>query len=713
MRVLAGGCAALVLACASTAVAQNDSPWWQTGERDSMSARLRERVIEQVSPNRLRAVHELLGSEPHIAGTDGDWRTIERLAGLFRKSGLGVHVDEIWPYLSQPISANLEVITLDDHGKEAQRFLLSVEERELVDDPLSSHPNNAIGFNAYSGSGAADAEVVYVNHGTREDFQKLSELGISARGKIAIARYGGNFRGYKAYYAQRAGAKGLIIYTDPAEGGFASGETYPDGGYANESYIQRGSILTLDYPGDPLTPFVAATEHAPRVDRRRLDLPRIPVQPVGYGAAREILSRMVGEPVPEGWQGGFEFPYAITGGNKLRVNMEVQQKRDIMRTANVIGTIAGASEPDKYVIIGCHHDAWCAGAADPLAGTIVLMECARVFGEAAQAGLKPARTLIFAAWGAEEFGIIGSTEWCEANADMLTRGGVAYINLDMASMGLNFGSSASPSMRSVIARAADSVLQPDQANTSVLQAWLARGGESQAMPAFGTLGGGSDHVGFYCRLGIPSGSLGGGGSKGLSYHSVYDSPAWYQKVVGNDYASAQMVTQVCAALVMELADSPILPIDPRGYADDGLAQLAKIESRADDMDLLVDFASVRQAMQTYRSTANDFVSAVQTTDFSSSAGRIIRKQINTELRTLEQTWLAPQGLPGRPWYASLYGAPDPYSGYAAWVFPALRLAVEERDATAAAEATAQLVEVYRTLQMKIAVLNTAMERIRK
>ncbi len=674
--------------------------WWNAGEADASHLALRQRVISAVEPAELRAAHERLGSEPHLAGTDGDWRTIERLTQMFKSAGLKTDVHEIWPLLTRPVKGRVQVMHQTRGGDQAERRFsdfVQIRERALTEDTFTASTELTIGFNAYSASGTAEGEVVYANYGTREDFQLLRERGVDCMGKIVIARYGHNFRGYKALYAEQAGAAGLIIYTDPKDSGSGRGEPYPEGGWANETSIQRGSIVTLPYPGDPLTPFTEATNDAPRLDPEAIDLPRIPVQPVGWDVARQILELMDGEEAPASWQGGLPLKYRFTASPALRVAVTVEQPRDVMRTANVIATLPGASEPDKFIIVGCHHDAWCHGASDPLAGTIVLTELARVFGEAANEGVQPARSIIFAAWGAEEYGIIGSTEWCEANRDMLSAGAVAYINLDMAAMGLRFGSSSSPSLRSAIAHAASVVEHPSPGAGSVLNAWLAQGNEPQPVPSFGSMGGGSDHVGFYCHLGVPSCSVGGGGSEGTAYHSNYDTIAWYQKVVGSDYASAHMVTQVCAALVAELANARVLPLDPRGYGEDGLAQLEKIEARANELGVDVDFAPVRHAMHAYGEAASAFVDDVQRGEEDIDVARV-----NDVLLRLERAWLSPEGLPGRPWFMNLYGASDPYSGYAAWVFPALRLAIEEKDAMAAAMATARIVEVYDAMAEQLA-----------
>ena len=264
----------------------------------------------------LAAVHELLASEPHVAGTPGDARTIERLRAEFERIGAGVpgwsvEVHEFHPLLSRPVKASLAIVGVDLGAapltREGRRGVLplSVTEPNLAIDPATAHPDLDIAWNAWSGSGVAEAGVVYVNYGRREDFERLAKLGIDPRGKIALARYGGNFRGYKAKFAEEAGCVGLVIFTDPADAGFTKGKTWPGGGgWANADCIQRGSLITLPYIGDPLTPGREATKDADRLPIESVKLPVIPVQPIGYGAAREILSRMKGPESPADWRGG-------------------------------------------------------------------------------------------------------------------------------------------------------------------------------------------------------------------------------------------------------------------------------------------------------------------------------------------------------------------------------------------------------------------------
>jgi N-acetylated-alpha-linked acidic dipeptidase len=632
-------------------------------------------------PGSLSAFHELLGSEPHIAGTPGDKRTIERLEAAFRNMGLEVEVHRISPLLSRPVEASLEIVRGDAPAPEGQRrgvLSLDLRERSLLEDPATEHPELSYGWNAYSGSGDVTAGVVYVNYGRREDFAKLKEWGIDCKGKIVLARYGGNFRGYKVKFAEEAGAVGLIIFTDPSDSGFAKGPVWPDGGWSNDTCIQRGSLLTLPWPGDPLTPAREATKDARREDPAALALPKIPVQPIGYAAAERIIARMKGREVPdESWRGGIRQPYRLDGGEELLVRLRIQQERYLGDTANVVATLRGATKPDEFVVVGCHHDAWGYGAADPLAGTMVLMECARSFAEAAKSGSRPDRSIVFAAWGAEEFGIIGSTEWVESRRAEIERSAVAYVNLDMASMGDRFGVGCAPSLQPAIEQATKLAITPFE-GVAVHDIWSAPKLDAKGNPSkslFGDLGGGSDHVGFWCHAGVPSVSFGAGGSRGNSYHSNYDTIAWYRSTVGEDYRSALLVTRVCNAFVAECANGLLWPDDPWSVVADAVRLSTAAQERAKTPELKALAESVRSAFQEIEPLA---ALAKRGIDVA-RAERRGSSGLPEALRSLRGVWLDDSGLPNRTWFRNSFAATDRHSGYAASMLPHLAEAIEDGD----------------------------------
>jgi N-acetylated-alpha-linked acidic dipeptidase len=620
--------------------------------------------------------HQLLADEPHIAGTEGDARTIAHIAEVFTDMGLEVEVHPFWAYLCTPIDSALEIAG-------DPPIALSTRETILAADPYTDNPALTGGWNAFSGSGDVTANIVYANYATKADFATLKALGISCEGKIVLARYGGNYRGYKAKFAEEAGAVAVVIFTDPADSGYTRGLMYPEGSWANDTCIQRGSILTLGYPGDPLTPGVEATEDAPRLDPDSIGLPKIPVQPVGWQSAQEIMSRMTGGAVSPGWQGGMPLPYRVEGGESLRVRVMVKQERKLTRSANVIATLKGSTHPEQDMVIGAHHDAWGYGAADPLCGTICMLESARSFAEAARAGHSPARTIKFAAWGAEEFGIIGSTEWVEARRDELTRSAVGYINLDMAVMGPDFGSAGSPELRRLIADAARAVPQARDPARSVFDAWLARAPGADGLPTLGDMGGGSDHVGFLCHAAIPSCSLGGSGAPGTSYHSVYDTLLWYWKAVGEDYEPNLMVTRMTNAVAGRLADAPLLPYDPAAIASDAARHLKDISARGAALGLFKPegpIAAELAAVEVARASAETAaVSAMTRVWAMMEAGTLEGEPlatVNAALLGLRNDWISDSAQPDRPWFRNLFVATDEDSGYAAWMLPGLRWAVE-------------------------------------
>jgi N-acetylated-alpha-linked acidic dipeptidase len=630
---------------------------------------------------RLSAFHELLASEPHVAGTAGDARTIERISEAFRTMGAGldgweVRVEELFPLLSRPVKGRLEIVA----GRElpaaapnsARRGVLALrtDEPNLAVDPATAHPDLDIAWNAWSGSGLVEAGVVYVNYGRREDFAKLAELGVDPRGKIALARYGGNFRGYKARFAQEAGCVGLVIFTDPADSGFTKGKTWPEGGgWANAECIQRGSLGTLPYVGDPLTPGRYASKDAARLDPAVVELPRIPVQPIGYGAAQEILRRMKGAPAPKEWCGGLPLDYTILDAeDSLRLRLEVEQRREVTRTANVFARLRGATRPDEEVHVGAHHDAWCFGAADPLAGTICMLESARDFAELARQGIRLDRTLVFCAWGAEEYGIIGSSEFVERDAAQLTARSVAYINLDMAAMGLRPGAGVSPTLRGAVARALAKAPGPKGEGTA-LDAWSK---SAAGVPSFGDLGGGSDHVGFWCHAGVPSVSLSTSGGEGTSYHSNYDTVAWYRATVGADYAAAQLVTGLTNAMLAEFADAREPEVALAPLVEDSCEKARALVALAKERGLAPQDLAVLESVATAFDACRLDASAADV-----RIARAPREGDEAALARVRTLWVSPSGLEGRAWFRNLYAATDRYSGYGTSAWPLLREALED------------------------------------
>lgn len=657
--------------------------WPKTGRR----ARLEHdrKLVQAIDQASLAKWHDLVASAPHPAGSPGDAQVIASLQAAFEGMGLKTERHDFTAYLSSPVGASLAVVA-------PVNLELSLVENPLPGSPYSESPEldpYRLGWNAYSGSGDVTAGVVYANYGRLEDFARLKELGVDCSGKIVITRYGGNFRGFKAKFAEAAGAAGLIIYTDPRDSGYGKGLESPEGGWANCDQIQRGSLKTLPWSGDPLTPGVEATKDAKRLDPASIALPTIPVQPVGWLAATQIMRRMRGMSVPGDWQGGMPFRYRLTGGDELRVRLAVEQKRELVDTANVLGTLRGTEsrKTDPGIIIGCHHDAWIYGADDPTSGLIALLETARVLTGAAKEHGAPRRTITFAAWGAEEHGIIGSTEWVEGNRDRLLSGGVMYINLDAAASGLRLGVSASPSLQTLFHGAASVVPQPRQpaspigvaateppSQQSALDAWR---GASLELPNVGFLGGGSDHVPFLALAAVPSASVSARGVPGTAYHSLYDDLAWYRRVVGPGYESAALVAGIVAVAADRTARADVLPFD---LAEPARATLRILRSLTQEH--VIVHTLIEMHLHHLIDVLNKEVKLGQRLHAKAQARAAGKgwepngaSRFNAAVGELERAWLSDKGLHGRPWYKNLYTAPDESSGYASWPLPGLQKAL--------------------------------------
>lgn len=658
------------------AVAQDDAPLSRasfTSERWEAQREFERALRDAMDKESIEWFHDRLADEPNRAGTVRGRKTAEWIMSQFARFGLDASLAEYEVLLAEPIDAALEIVS-------PVTMSLPIRERVVDEDPATVFAEREFGWNAYSASGEATGRVVYANYGRKEDFDRLREMGVDLNGAIVIARYGGNFRGYKAKFAEESGAAGLIIYTDPADSG--KGPGYPEGVWANGSTIQRGSILTNEHRGDPLTPGWASVRGAKRIEVENAGLPKIPVQPIGWDAAREILSRMTGQSAPEGWKGGLDLPYRVEGGDDLRVRVKVAQARSRKTIANPVGILKGSEEPDKYVIVGCHHDAWVNGAWDPASGMSVVMELARAFGEAAQNGDRPKRSIMFVGWDAEEYGLIGSTEWVEHRAGDLTRNAIAYINLDAAVSGARFGASAWPSLKTLIAESADAVPaleRADDGTPSVLDEWIGQQGGADLAPSIGEMGGGSDHSAFLFHIGVPSAGASVSGSPPANYHSVYDSLHWYRTFVLTDYEPAAKLARVVGIQLARLANADVIPVDHGRTLADFRARLAELAQIAQDRGVAFDPKPLSDRAEFLQTRWEQASKAVRDAFAAGDIGEVELESVNGLLLVLDRAWITSQQNSDGRWHRNLYIGPDDNSGYAAWPLPPLRRAIEARD----------------------------------
>ncbi len=514
-------------------------------------------VVTRPAPASAQMHSQVLARETHVAGTPAQARTRDYVIAQMKAWGLETEVRAYDVFLPHPTS--VRVLRVSPQPRE-----LALREPPVVGDASSSmsqHPT----VNGYSGQGDVTGELVYVNYGLIEDYAQLDSMGVSVRGRIAIARYGRSHRGIKAREAERHGALGLIIYSDPLDDGFARGDVYPEGPMRPSFGVQRGSVLTAS--GDPSTPGYPSTAGAARLDTAAMRIPRIPVVPISYGNATELLRFLRGAAVPQSWQGGLSFRYHV-GPGPVQARVVVtddRATRPLKTIYDTFGIIRGSERPDEMVIIGAHRDGWSPGAADNVSGTVSVLEAARAIAEQVRNGMRPRRTIVFATWDAEEWGLVGSTEYVEEDSTRLLRSAVAYLNQDVAAQGVQFGGAGSPSLRAMLRDVARGVPDPN-GKGSVYQEWRRAGAVADsAEPAMGDPGGGSDFAGFYNHLGIPIIEWSFGGAGGV-YHSQYDGLHWMETFGDPGYRYHAAAGRIGAAMVLRLANAEVLPYDYAEFA---------------------------------------------------------------------------------------------------------------------------------------------------
>ena len=658
----------------------------------------REAVLAaSLRPDTLRRHLRILSEEPHVAGTPADRATADYVRQRLAAYGWDAQIVEIPVWINYPKLSKLDLV-------EPVQETLAVRETGVMWDKDGSAGTVFDAFHGYSASGDVSAQVVYANYGDVEDFNKLLAMGIDIRGRIALVRYGKVFRGLKVRNAERAGAVGVLIYSDPADDGYAQADTYPRGQGRPADAIQRGSVQFLsEGPGDPGTPGWPSTAGGKRLKHEDMKtVPRIPSLPIAYAEAQKILARIEGPRVPlDAWQGALPLTYHVGPGPAL-VHLQSVQDWAVRPIWNVIATLRGREQPEQLVIAGNHRDAWNHGAVDPNSGTIALLEMARGIGLLAQNGWRPRRTLMLCSWDGEEYGLLGSTEWAEANDALLTKHAVAYLNVDVAVSGDNLRINGSHALEALFTEAMRDTREPLQNrsvwNAVIDRAWAdGRNAWSQANrmrryrgePArafsweISSLGSGSDYTAFLDHLGVPSADLRFEGLQG-TYHSMYDDFEFVDRVVDPGYHHHMAMTELWSRCMLRLGEAPALPLRYSATAEFALDQLAALADRAEDIsagkpDSLRLSAAVAPALESAKRLLSVSLAAERAVD--AAVGRLGGDPAgyNAAVVRAERALLGP-GLPGRTWFRHELYAPGLNTGYAPVPLPRLGQAVLDGDA---------------------------------
>ncbi len=650
---------------------------------------------------RIQTLARALADRPHIAGTAAQARTRDLVLAALRDAGVPTEVREYQVWL--PHTVEYGVWRIAPNPKE-----LDLREGRIAEDPTTlAHPEYPT-VNGYSGTGDVTGEVVYVNYGLIEDYAQLDSIGVSVKGKIAIARYGRSFRGIKAREAEKRGALALLMYSDPADDGYVQGDVYPEGPYRNDRGVQRGSVM--NGAGDPSTPGYPSKAGAARIPLAAMPVPRIPVLPLSYGNAVELLKDVRGATLPRGWQGGLAFRYHV-GPGPVRARVKVfsdSATAAIKPIWNTFGVIRGSDFPDELIVIGGHRDAWSPGAVDNVSGTVSVVEAARAVAAQMQKGWRPRRTLLFATWDAEEWGLVGSSEYVEDDSLRLMRGGVAYLNQDVSASGPNFGGGGTPTLRATLRDVARIVPDPSGGG-SVYDVWRRRSGvRAGEEPAMGDPGGGSDFAGFYNHLGIPHSDWGFGGGNGI-YHSNYDSYTFMERFGDPGYRYHAAAARIGTAMMMRLANADILPYDYVEFARTMRRYLAPIDQNLKTKGWPGSSAPLAAAIERMERSAAAFA-ATRDRVLQGDLNPARAAATNRALLQVERAMTRAEGLRSRPWYRNLIYVADVDNGYSNMVFPSVNEAIRYGDAALFERELADLVTRFDAASAALDAARTALER---
>ena len=692
------------------------------GERTAQQRALEKRFDALLRRENLRDWMQRMTARPHHVGSPFGKENAEFMAGQLRSWGYQTEIEEFQVLFPTPRTRLLEMTR-------PTRFKARLAEPKLAQDTTSGIRKDLLpNYNAYSVDGDVTGEVVYVNYGIPKDYETLAERGVSVKGKIVLARYGGSWRGIKPKVAAEQGAIGCLIYSDPKEDGYYQGDVYPKGSYRGEHGAQRGSVADMPlFPGDPLTPGVGSTKDARRLSLKEAPtLTRIPVMPISYADALPLLRSLAGPVAPEEWRGALPVTYHL-GPGPTAVHLKLAFDWKQVPCYDVIARLPGAERPDEWVIRGNHHDAWVFGADDPISGTVAVLEEARAVSELVKTGWRPKRTIVFALWDGEEPGLLGSTEWVETHAELLTKHAALYINSDNSGRGF-LRAGGSHTLERMVDEVARDVTDPEkgisvQERQRALR--LTRGAAEERKEAresehlrLNALGSGSDYTPFLQHLGIASLDLRYSGENGGgSYHSIYDSFDHYTRFGDPNFDYGIALVQTAGRVVLRSANADVLPLEFTRLAttlDKYVKEVVKLagdmRTETEERNRLIEtgaFEVASDPKETYVAPARhapvpplDFTplqSALARLDKSARAydaalsvapigGSLLdRKSLDEILIRTERAMTRSEGLPRRPWFRHQIYAPGFYTGYGVKTLPGVREAIEQRRWAEAAE----------------------------
>lgn len=682
---------------------------------------VRRKITQMISSEEIEKYIKAYSLEPHVAGSSTDRHFAKNIKGEWLKHGMdSVEIAEYNVLLSQPDKEKSNVIKVVNN-QNTDMLVFESPRKKNLNPP----------FSAYSRAGNVTGNLVYVNYGQTSDFEYLKSLGIPLEGKIFIARHWKLPADEMVWNAQEFKAAGLILFPDPANYNPPNlhSDPYPKTWWLPSNVARTDSIL-WNGAGDPLTPGYPATKGVNRLSVSSAVLPSLIVQPISYATAYELMNSLDGNDAPKEWAAGFNFTQKLGPLFKnpaWKIHMQVYNQLVNKTIYNVIGTIRGKTEPDRYVIVGGHRDAWAFGAIDGAGGTAALLELSRVFGRLLREGWRPRRTIMFCSWGAEEYNLIGSTEWLEENLKLLHGRAVAYVNADILVAGnASIRVVASPLLYNTIFNATKEVSNPNEhdrleglktvydgwlvsfpnkrnlsnllypkyshsigldelddlplkhvhnSNSSLLDSYL-RNSMQLVRPKIRDMDMRGNYAPFFVHAGIPAVDVSYVHDFTMSsssyplHHTEFDNFESVKKFIDPTFKYHATVTKILGELLRDLADSLFLPFNLFDYAqilqDFYFSLYSNMKATMEEHG--IDLNHLEYAIKNFSSAAEKFHASQETVDLSDP---MTVRRINDQLLLLERAFLDPNGLPRNPYKKHIVMSPSESYLSSSSMFPGL------------------------------------------
>ncbi|XP_054605582.1 inactive N-acetylated-alpha-linked acidic dipeptidase-like protein 2 isoform X2 [Nothobranchius furzeri] len=449
-------------------------------------------------------------------------------------------------------------------------------------------------YAAYSAAGSVQGEVVDVQYGSVDDLKRAKE-NLNLTNQIAAVKLGRAPLLYKLSLISDFGFRGALLYIDPCD--------TPSG----QNIWHQAFRVTLNPGGNP---DIAGTAGS---------LTSLLVQPISALLAKILLSS------PSKEQGTCT-PLAMPPNTeRKKITLTVGNQLSYKKIYNVVGYLKGKKNPDRYVLVGSHHD------SDQGGGTSAIMnQLIEALTDQTKRGWVPDRTTVFCSWGGSVLGNIGSYEWGKDNSVVLQSSAVAYVSLNSPVRGMEtLRATASPTLLQ---------LTTDIQKRQLLS--CIRGGNCPG-PNVSSLQLPGDGSFFANLLAVPTLEFAFEQSKAeesTSFLSVAQFATESPKTLDPLFNFHETIAKMTAEAILRLVNDPVLPFNT-------------LDIVLDVQNKLKDQNAASAALLSSASALRDHAAFFQSETMRSANDPKERepahlRMLNDVLRDLEKSFIIPQTPPG-------------------------------------------------------------------